>query len=62
MSVRQNKPGRRPNDGHGPFGWTTVRQDFLENFAGKSFLFKSLVPTVWHIVRTVARLLQVISL
>jgi hypothetical protein len=28
MSVRQNIAGRRPNGGHGPSGWTTVRQDF----------------------------------
>jgi len=62
MSVRQNIPGRRLDGGHGPSGRTTVRQDFLENFAGKSFLFKSLVRTVWHIVWTVARPLQVISL
>jgi hypothetical protein len=62
MSVRQNIPGRRPDGGHGPSGRTTVRQDFPKNFTGKSFLFKSLVQTGWHIVRTVARPLQVISL
>jgi hypothetical protein len=62
MNVRQNIPGRRPDGGHGPSGRTTVRQDFSENFARKSFLFKSLVRTGWHIVWTVARPLQVISL
>jgi hypothetical protein len=35
---------------------------FFENFVGNSFLFKSLVWTGWHIVRMVARPLQVISL
>jgi hypothetical protein len=30
MSVRQNIPGRRPDGGHGLFGQTTVRQDFLK--------------------------------
>jgi len=30
MSVRQNIPGRRPDDGHGPSGRTTVRQDFAK--------------------------------
>jgi hypothetical protein len=39
MSVRQNIVGRRPEDGHGLSGWTTVRQDFPKNFAEKSFLF-----------------------
>jgi hypothetical protein len=33
---------------------------FLKNFAGKSFLFKSLVRTGWHIVRIVVHPLQVI--
>jgi hypothetical protein len=28
MSVRQNIARRRPDGGHGPSGWTTVRQDF----------------------------------
>jgi hypothetical protein len=31
MGVRQNIPGYRPDDGHGPSGRTIVRQDFLEN-------------------------------
>jgi hypothetical protein len=35
---------------------------FSKNFAKKSFLFKSRVWTGWHIVWTVARPLQVISL
>jgi hypothetical protein len=35
---------------------------FSENFARKSFLFKSFVLTGWHIVWAVARPLQVISL
>jgi hypothetical protein len=30
MSVRQNISGRRPDGGHGLFGRTTVRQDFLK--------------------------------
>jgi hypothetical protein len=48
--------------------WTwAIRTDncatrFSEKFAGKSFLFKGIVRTGWHIVRTVARSLQVISL
>jgi hypothetical protein len=69
MSVRQNIGGRRPDGGHGPPGrWTwAVRTDncatgFSQNFAKKSFLFKSCVWTGWHIVRTVTRPLQVISL
>jgi hypothetical protein len=28
MSVRQNIAGSCPEGGHGPSGWTTVRQDF----------------------------------
>jgi len=30
MSVKKNIPGPRPDGGHGPFGRTTVRQDFLK--------------------------------
>jgi hypothetical protein len=55
MSVRPNIAGRRPDGGPGLSGRTTVRQDFFENFAEKSFLFKSHVRMGWHIVRTVAR-------
>jgi len=62
MSVRQNIVGRRTDGGHGPSGRATVRQDFLKNFAEKSFMFKSHVRTGWHIARTVALPLQVISL
>jgi hypothetical protein len=45
--------GCRPDGGHEPFGRSAT--DFSENFAEKSFLFKSRV-------RTVACPLQVISL
>jgi hypothetical protein len=62
MSVRKNIPGHRPDGGHRPSGRTTVRQDFFEKFVGKSFLFEGIVRTGWHIVRTVVRPLQVISL
>jgi hypothetical protein len=34
----------------------------FQKFTGKSFLFKDIFWTGWHIVRTVARPLQVISL
>jgi len=62
MSVRKNIVGRRPDGGHGPSGQKNCATGFSENFAEKSFLFKSRVRTGWHIVWTVARLLQVISL
>jgi hypothetical protein len=62
MSIRKNIPGHCPDGGPGPSGRTTVGQDFIQKFAEKSFLFKDIIRTGWHIVRTVARPLQVISL
>jgi hypothetical protein len=54
MSVRQNIPRHCP-DGQ-------LCDKIFKKFAKKSFLFKDIVRTGWHIVRTVARPLQVISL
>jgi hypothetical protein len=48
MSVRQNFPWSRPDGGPWTSGRTTLRQDFSENSAEKSFLYKNIVRTVAH--------------
>jgi hypothetical protein len=47
MSVWLDKSGRRPDDGHGPSGRTTMRPKFWD-FRWKSFLFESRVRAVRH--------------
>jgi hypothetical protein len=47
MSVRQNFPWSHPDGGPWTSGRTTVRQDFSENSAEKSFLYKNIVRTGW---------------
>jgi len=62
MSVRQNLPWSRPDGGQWTSRRTTVRQDFFENSAEKSFLYKNIDRRDGSIVRTDARPLQVISI
>jgi hypothetical protein len=62
MGVRQNIPGCCPDEGHGTSGRTIVQQIFSEKFEEKSFLYKNLVRTGWHIVRMVTRPQQAISI
>jgi hypothetical protein len=47
MSVRQNFPWSRSDGGPWTSGRTTVRQDFSENSAEKSFLYKNIVLMGW---------------
>jgi hypothetical protein len=47
MGVRQNIPRSRPDGEPWPSGLTTVRQDFSEISAEKSFLYKNIVRTGW---------------
>jgi hypothetical protein len=47
MSVWLDKVGRRPDGGHKPSIWTTVRPKF-QKFRCRSFLFESRIRTVSH--------------
>jgi hypothetical protein len=62
MGVRQNKPRRCPDGGHGPSGQTTVRQDFLKISRRNLSCIRTSSGRDGLIVQTVARPLQVISI
>jgi hypothetical protein len=62
MGVRQNMPGSRPDGGPWPFGWTTVRQDFLKFSRRNLSCIRTSFGRDGSIVRTDARPLQVISI
>jgi hypothetical protein len=62
MGVRQNMPGSRPDGEPWPSGRTTVQQDFLKFSRRNLSCIRTSYGRDGSIVRTHARLLQVISI
>jgi hypothetical protein len=62
MGVRQNKPVSHPDDEPGPFGRTTVRQDFPKFLQRNLSCIRTSSGQDGSIVLTDARPLQVISI
>jgi hypothetical protein len=62
MGVRQNLPGSRSDGGPWPSGRTTVRHDFLKMSQRNLSCIRTSSRRDGLIVRTDARLLQVISI